>query len=434
MARKRRRSRTQGNSTVRTRRGAPPSRHPVDLLNPQEPSALGRYLRENRELKEITLDDAVRDLRIRRGMLAAFEQGDFSLVDSPVQVRGLLRNYALYLGLDAERILTFYEASRQVAKRPARGKRSTNEQAAVPIAPRSVTDTPPALPRVTLAEQSETRRNRGRRLLTVLLLLIVTLGSLGVIVYTSLNLLGVLGGDPTAAPQLVDVATSGPPTATYTPSWTPLPPTATPLFDFSGGVGVQVEANIVQRVWLRAFVDDAIAYEGLAVPGDVLSFNGNSSVVISASNAAALDVQFNGRQQEPYGERGQPLDLTFNTGGVDVRLGANATQAPTLTMTPIPTFTPFPTATQQPLPTSTPRPALVASNTPFAPAALPATATATPFVASSPTATATASPTPTNTLTRTPSITPTPTNTATPTFALVPPRNTAQPSPTKPPP
>jgi cytoskeleton protein RodZ len=65
-----------------------------------DPSALGRYLRESREAKELTLEDAVTALRIRRPILEAFEQGDFSLVETPVQVRGLLRNYARFLDLE----------------------------------------------------------------------------------------------------------------------------------------------------------------------------------------------------------------------------------------------------------------------------------------------------------------------------------------------
>jgi len=50
--------------------------------------ALGRYLREAREAKELTLEDAERTLRIRRRVLEAFELGDFNVIDaSPVQIR-----------------------------------------------------------------------------------------------------------------------------------------------------------------------------------------------------------------------------------------------------------------------------------------------------------------------------------------------------------
>ncbi len=43
--------------------------------------ALGRYLRETREAKELSLDEAERALRIRRRILESFEVGDFNLPD-----------------------------------------------------------------------------------------------------------------------------------------------------------------------------------------------------------------------------------------------------------------------------------------------------------------------------------------------------------------
>jgi cytoskeletal protein RodZ len=68
--------------------------------------SLGRYLRESRESRELTLDDAVDTLKIRRIVLESFEQGDFNVVDaSPVQVRGFLRNYARYLSLDEDLVI-----------------------------------------------------------------------------------------------------------------------------------------------------------------------------------------------------------------------------------------------------------------------------------------------------------------------------------------
>ena len=51
--------------------------------------ALGRFLRENREARELTLDDAEQALRIRRRVLEAFEQGDFEVTGaSQIQIRG----------------------------------------------------------------------------------------------------------------------------------------------------------------------------------------------------------------------------------------------------------------------------------------------------------------------------------------------------------
>ncbi len=431
MARRRRRSRRARNSRIR--RSAPQGRHPIDLLSPNDPQSLGRYLRESRELKELTMDEVVRDLRIRRATLDAFEQGDFNVAGSPVQARGLLRNYARFLGLNEEKVLGFYEASRQGGAQSAKSKKrktATSENRQVPVAPASITDTPPSLPRVTLAEQSEAKQGRQRRVFMTLLLLLVSGASLAVIGFVGLNLLGILEEpQPTAAPVVVDVSLMTP-TATFTATWTPLPPTDTPMFDLGfAGAGVNVEANIVQRVWMRAWVDGALAFEGLAVPGEQVSLNGSNSVEINAGNAAALDVVFNGQQQDVFGTRGQPLNVVFDDSGVDSALGLAA--QPTPTITPIPSFTPLPTATITPLPSATPLASATATATQTASATATLAATSTPSNTPTPIISPTATHTPTATDTPTATATLTQTFTAT---AIVPPRQTALPSATKPPP
>ncbi|MGB1285915.1 MAG: helix-turn-helix domain-containing protein, partial [Aggregatilineales bacterium] len=133
--------------------------------------ALGRYLRETRESRELTLEDASGTLHIREDILAAFELGNFSMSGSDVQLRGFLRNYARYLGLNDGQIIAYYQASQQVQPRSRRGRRQRRKQDArpdIPIAPRNITDTPPSLPVVTItsmAEQRDLERNRSNRLL-----------------------------------------------------------------------------------------------------------------------------------------------------------------------------------------------------------------------------------------------------------------------------
>ena len=104
-----------------------------------DPTALGRYLRESRESKELTLEDAVRALRIRRDILESFEQGEFAVMDSTVRVRGMLRNYAHYLGLDEERVLQYHEAALTNTRRRRRFGRQEKNTQTEPLAPKKIT-------------------------------------------------------------------------------------------------------------------------------------------------------------------------------------------------------------------------------------------------------------------------------------------------------
>jgi cytoskeletal protein RodZ len=63
---------------------------------------IGQRLREAREAKGCTLEDAERVTRIRAKFLAALEDEAFGALPSEAHARGFLRNYAQFLGLDAD--------------------------------------------------------------------------------------------------------------------------------------------------------------------------------------------------------------------------------------------------------------------------------------------------------------------------------------------
>jgi cytoskeletal protein RodZ len=67
-------------------------------------SAIGERLRRARETKGVDLNRVERDIKIRAKFLAALESGDYVGLPGDVYTKGFLRNYATYLGLDADEI------------------------------------------------------------------------------------------------------------------------------------------------------------------------------------------------------------------------------------------------------------------------------------------------------------------------------------------
>jgi len=73
---------------------------------------LGDALRERREHKGVTMEQAAEDTRIREKFLQAIESGDYQSLPGTVYTKGFLRNYAQYLGLDAEEMFALYTGER----------------------------------------------------------------------------------------------------------------------------------------------------------------------------------------------------------------------------------------------------------------------------------------------------------------------------------
>lgn len=70
----------------------------------------GQTLRQAREAKSISLAQAERATRISKLYLEALEAHQFSQLPASAYARGIVRNYATYLGLDPAEMLAGYEA------------------------------------------------------------------------------------------------------------------------------------------------------------------------------------------------------------------------------------------------------------------------------------------------------------------------------------
>jgi transcriptional regulator with XRE-family HTH domain len=94
---------------------------------------LGEFLRRERELRHISLDDVAERTKISRRYLEAIEEGRYDRLPGETFVRGFIRSYAQAVGLDPEDTLLMYSQSRAVqevaplrTERPSPARRSGN--------------------------------------------------------------------------------------------------------------------------------------------------------------------------------------------------------------------------------------------------------------------------------------------------------------------
>ncbi len=382
--------------------------------------ALGSDLREAREGRDLTLEQAEKGTRIRARYLEALEQGNYSALPSAVQTRGFLRNYARYLGLDADLMVSRYDAALQGGRR--RGRRVEPIPEAPPPVPRRTqppqTPVPPREGIPTIAEEHE-RRKRRSWLGTLAILVVALILFVGLLIVGSQGLQSLFApssaGGVILSPLPRDVSPTPNVTNTPDPTATPIRPTPLPnpniIASPTGSGNVLVQLQIRERTWLRVIVDGQVSFMGSAAPDTVHQYRGNS-VNVRVANAVGVRAVVNGQDMGVLGARGQIVDQTYTAGGTiqasPTAPPKPASNSPNTTGGPIGELvSTSPQATFSLTPTVTPTRKLV-TLTPLP--TFPPTATWT----LTPTSTATPTITPTPTITYTPSVTRTPTNTPTP--------------------
>ncbi len=80
--------------------------------------SIGAYLRRERELRHVSLEELVQSTRIPLTMLQRIEEDRFDELPGDVFARGFLRAYARALGLCADEVLAQYAEARKVDEPP----------------------------------------------------------------------------------------------------------------------------------------------------------------------------------------------------------------------------------------------------------------------------------------------------------------------------
>lgn len=317
---------------------------------------IGNQLRSHREILGLSLEDVERHTHLREHYLEALETGRLEDLPSPVQGRGMLNNYAIFLGLDPDAILWRFADALQIrlATRQAEAAALAAERARVrPAGPR---------PQAWILRMLPTDL-----IVTVLFLFGIT----ALIIWGIQRVNNIQSQEQALAspPAMVDVLTQGTPTPTIGPdasaepgatqseasvnqpgasfateTSTLVPPTLNPA-------PVQVYIVARQRTWMRVTADGEIAFEGRVTVGSAYQFSADQLIELTTGNAAALQVYFNREDLGPLGIFGQVITRIYTRDGA---------QTPTPTATPEgqlpPTSTLDLNATLTPTPSPTARP------------------------------------------------------------------------------
>ena len=78
---------------------------------------VGEILKKERLSKKITFEDIEKNLRIRKKFLIALEENSWEKLPSLTYIKGFLKNYSSFLGLDSEELLAIFRREYQEQER-----------------------------------------------------------------------------------------------------------------------------------------------------------------------------------------------------------------------------------------------------------------------------------------------------------------------------
>jgi len=257
--------------------------------------ALGEEFRSAREARGLSLSDVAERLHIRSVYLAAIEDEDWKAIGAPVYVRGFMRTYARFLGLDAE------DAVARFAATPA----------GAPPAPAVRPDERPRERDREGAGRSGTDRSSPS--LVAILAVLVAIGVVGYVAYSFAQYrasgpVPVAAVSPEASPP--DAEADG------APPITDVPPTPAPAAVAAAKAARKrgLHVAITQTSWLKIEIDGTVVAEGTYPPGTAKSFNGRVADVV-VGNAGGVHISVNGRSVGSLGNSGDVTERRFVLSG-----------------------------------------------------------------------------------------------------------------------
>lgn len=249
-------------------RQAPPWERETDA----EGVAFGTWLRQQREMREITLREISDATKISLRYLEALEEERFDLLPATLFARGFLRQYARYVGLDPDEAvnrLLIAQKAQQPDDEEATGERPRGQEG--------------------WRRQKSSGNWRNALLVIGLALVLVAL----VFLVPRLMERQGDGERPEEAPPGVvpgEVRTERP-----DPSPPPAPATA--------GAPLTVTLDFREDCWVEASVDGEPRIAEMRVQGESLQLQAEERIELRLGDAGVVDLEVNG---EPYDMNAQP--------------------------------------------------------------------------------------------------------------------------------
>jgi len=271
-----------------------------------EIESLGKYLKRERELRNISLRDVSRNTRVREPFIQALEEDRLDRLPPPTIVKGFLQSYAKYVGLDPNAVLLRFQALLKGSQKP-------------PLA---------APPRKTFSIKKIWWAAGGTvaALFGIVLILFALFDSKPPQPGTEGTLPASKEESPVAETQVLGlkeqapgvkerVAVAPPPAGMGTTQTEekkiPSPGPEKKLLTLG--------MKAVEKTWLHIQSSEKPDMDVILQPGENLSLQDGQRIELLVGNAGGLDLIFNGMPLEKFGKSGEIFTLIFTPQGIETK-------------------------------------------------------------------------------------------------------------------
>jgi cytoskeleton protein RodZ len=234
---------------------------------PGATDALGERFRKAREARGLSLSDVAEQIRIRAIYLSAIEDERWDAIGAAVYIRGFLRTYARFLGIDPEEVVAAFNR----------------------------TQPPPPAPATPEPSRELGSSRRGALLIWIASTVAVLL--IAFVVFNELT----MRGTQVAANAVPAGAAPSPSAAATSPGPAVRAPAVKPE-----SLAVVLSAPS----WLRVTVDGNVSMEGTFPAGTSKTFHGKNALV-RIGNAGGVEVYVDGRDVGKLGKSGDVVEHAF---------------------------------------------------------------------------------------------------------------------------
>ena len=218
-------------------------------------ASIGQELKRERELRGISLKEIADTTKINLRFLRALEEDRFDMLPEQFFIRGIIRTYASYLGLDEQSVLNTFIESKQTEETP---------------------------------DVSEKKISRFFALMVLGIIALI------IIMYFVFRKEKSPPPDNSRIQPAVQETQEKPIT---------LPPIEQEEPE-AEQQGLNIEIIVEQETWLEIYADNEMLDSGIKIPGDRLQIKALQEFLIHIGNAGGITYTINGQEGKKLGEPG----------------------------------------------------------------------------------------------------------------------------------